>query len=921
MPVRRSPASSWCRAATSAALLLTASDCASVAGPRTAAPSAAVGPALAATTANLAAEPPEAPPRLQLPGDVRPLRAALELTVRPAEPGFEGRVELQVELDRPRRVLWLHGLGLDVTAAEVEVGGVRLPASFSTADEDGLARLDLGPTVGPGRAVVRLAWRGAWGQVAGLYRWQDRGDWYAATMFEPIDARRAFPGFDEPTFKIPWEVTVVAPEELAVVSNTPEASAAPAGGGLRRVRFAPTPPLPSYLLFVAVGPFDVVAGTVPSNEVRPRPLPSRALVPRGRAAEAAYGLEAAGAIVGALERWFELPFPYEKLDHVVVTGFPGGMENAGAIAYDETWFLFAPGRTPEAQRREIASLLAHEIGHQWFGDLVTLGWWTDTWLNESFATWIDPKAVEAWRPEWRPGLELVTGAGRMMRADGLASARAVRQPLARMAEVIGQFDGMSYQKGAAVLAMFERWIGPARFRAGVRAFLGAHLHGTATTEDFLAALSAAAGRDLGPALSTFLDQPGVPLVTASPACGVGGAQVRLSQVRWQPRGATLAPAARWSVPVCLRGEASGRPFEDCTLLEEGAASLPLPGGCPDWLLPDAGGAGYYLFSLPPADLRRLLDRGLPRLSAGEKVALLGSLRAAYGAGALQAGDLLDAAGRLAADPDDDVVQAALPVFAQAHRLLEGDAARGTLEALVRRRLGPRFARLGWAPRAGEPERAGRLRAELLESLALVGHDPAVRAEAARRGALLLGLGGAPPRPDAVAPDLAGTALAVVVQERGAPAFEAAWRHHQQVTGELRAQVQAALFSSADPVLLRRAGALWREPGLGATERHALALATQAPPEAARATLARLELELGEILAAAPEGQTAWAPWAVVSLQEPGDSEAVGHLFGRHLTRYPGMERPLAQVLEQISIQVEARGRRAEVAAALRAAAR
>jgi alanyl aminopeptidase len=672
---------------------------------------------------------------------------------------------------------------------------------------------------------------------------------------------------------------------------------------------------------VAVGPFDVVSAPIPPNQVRDRVLPQRGFAPKGRGAELGFGLEASTALTAALERWTGIPFPFEKLDHVMLSGFPGAMENAGAVAYDETTFLYQPGVTPRGHRRDIASIVAHEVGHQWFGDLVTLDWWTDTWLNESFATFIDPRMVAGWRADWRPELDGLQETGWIMAEDGLASARSISQPLEQPSDVLGQFDGMSYQKGAAVLTMFEGWIGPERFRDGVRAFLAAHQDGTATRADFLAALSTAAGRDLAPSLSTFLDQPGVPLLTTEVACAAGGAEVRLRQARWQPAGATPAAAARWLLPVCVRGQARGQPFERCTLLEEAEGTLPIPEGCPEWLLPNASAAGYYRFTLPSRDLARLLDRGLPRLTVAEKIALLGNLRAAEQAGVLPYADLLATTVRLAADADEDVVRATLQVLEAADRVLLDDPGREPLRALSRRLYGPRLERLGWAPAPDELERVSRLRVRLVEHLALTAREPQARAELARRGARLLGLDGQPADAAPVDPDLARVALRVVLQDRGAPAFDAAWAALPSTRGALRQALVSAYQAATDPALVARAGTLWRTAGLSPMERFALAQAGSGQPENTPALLARLERELPEVVAATPEGMVGWLPGGLAGLQGPGDGARLRALFEPQVAAHPEVARPLAQALEGIAINLAARARREEVGAAYRAAAR
>ncbi|HET7824624.1 MAG TPA: M1 family metallopeptidase, partial [Anaeromyxobacter sp.] len=665
----------------------------------------------------------EAPPLLQLPPGVRPLRYALDLEVVPGRAeGFRGTCAIEIELDAARPYVWLHGRGLRVSSAEVEVPGAgRLAAAFAQVNEDGLAKVTFARTIGPGRATLRFAFEASWDErLAGLYLSRAGGEIYASTQLEPIFARRVFPSFDEPRFKTPFDVSLTVPDGATAVSNAPVASERPAREGLRTVRFATTEPLPTYLLFVGVGPFDVVTPPpLPPNEVRERPLAVRLLAPKGHGQELGLAAEATAAIVPWFERYFAIPFPYAKLDQIAVPEFGGAMENAGAIAYRSALLLESAG-TSEDDRRAIASVMAHEIAHEWLGDLVTLPWWTDTWLNEAFATWAGEKAEEAWRPAWKPLADAFRDVDRVMAVDAAASARAIRQPLRAMSDVFNQFDGMSYQKGAAVLRTFERFMGEERFRGAIRAYLADHRHGTGSADALFADLSRAAGLPLQEALSGFTDRPGVPLVEARVSCEPGRARLLLAQRRFVPRGSDARGAETWRLPVCARWEAGGALKEGCAFLDgqrEGA--LELGAACPAWVMPHAGGASYHRWMLAPPDLARLRRAGLPRLTTIEKVSLARNVRAAQQVGGSPWGDAMAAIADLASDPDPDAALEPAPVLAEVHDRLVPRRSQPAVEAFARRLYAPVAARLGWTPRAGESLGTRRLREETLDLLALV----------------------------------------------------------------------------------------------------------------------------------------------------------------------------------------------------------
>src|SRR5262249_30046446 len=300
-------------------------------------------------------------------------------------------------------------------------------------------------------------------------------------------------------------------------------------------------------------------------------------------------------------------------------------ENPGLITFVESLLLVKPERETTSGRRSFASVVAHEMAHYWFGDLVTTAWWDDIWLNEAFANWMEQKVIAKWKPDWNHGTGAVDMKLQAMGSDSLTTARRVRQPIESKDDIIDAFDGITYDKGAAVLAMFESWVGEAKFRKGVQAYLHDHAWGNATANDFVAAISAQAGNDLAPAFGTFLDQPGVPLVTVEVQCPKGEQpKLLMSQQRYLPQGSTGdAGGERWQIPVCIAWSEHGKRGRGCGWLSEPKMEVPLAAKkCPDWVLPNDGGIGYYRVLYENDALDRLLDDGGRKLPLPERLSVI-----------------------------------------------------------------------------------------------------------------------------------------------------------------------------------------------------------------------------------------------------------------------------------------------------------
>ncbi|HVV81665.1 MAG TPA: M1 family metallopeptidase, partial [Kofleriaceae bacterium] len=640
---------------------------------------------------------PPAGPRL--PRDVAPVGYQLTLELDPAQPSFRGSVTIDVAFAAPTDRLWLDARGLEIDDARLEVAGQapRAIAATVVADRE-LVGFDLGaPVSGPAR--VTIAYRGPVlaDDVVGLFRERVGDDWYLFSQFEAMHARRALPCFDEPGWKVPWQVTLVVPPALVAASNAPEAARTTRADGRVEVRFAPTPPMVSYLLAVAVGPFDVVdVGPVGRDKV-----PARILVPAGRAPDAATAAAETPRVVAALEAYFDRALPLAKLDQVAVPSFPGAMENLGLVTYGSEELLASPSRPLDELRREYLSIASHELAHQWFGNLVTMAWWDDLWLNESFATWLAAKLVADLDPRRDVITERRQSRADAMERDRRPRAPAVRRPVATPAEADAAFDPIAYDKGAAVLAMFERAMGADRFRDAVRAFLAAHAGGSVTSADFEAALAAAGGgADVAAGLETVLDQPGVPRVELALDCAGPGGPAAVASVSRATDVATVtattatataaaAAAPRWKFPLCVRfsdKKAGGGVGERCGWLDGPGGRVELGlAACPAWLVGDAGGAGYYQVAYTPA-LAASVEAHLADVPIVDRGTLADGVVAELSGGRTTIAGALGWARLLLAAPDRHDAIAALAIL----RAVDGDVgpdARPAWQAWLRATLG------------------------------------------------------------------------------------------------------------------------------------------------------------------------------------------------------------------------------------------
>ncbi|MDQ2703210.1 MAG: M1 family metallopeptidase [Pseudomonadota bacterium] len=774
---------------------------------------------LAATGAAQAAD--GSTPTGPLPRTVVPSEVALRLTIDPAQPRFSGHVDISVDVAKATDTIWMHGKGLNISKAVfIPENGNDQVLTAAEVDVSGVLKLTAPKAIAAGKGVIAIDYDAPFGELQGAYKVKPDGNDYVVTQMEPLGARTAFPGFDEPSFKQPWRMTMIVPDGDVAVANAPEASTTDLEGPMKKVVFEKTEALPSYLIAFAVGPWDVVEGPdIAPNGDRASPTKLRGIAAKGMGEKMSYSLANTPAITIALEDYFGTPYPFAKLDNLAAPDFwAGAMENAGLIVYRDS-LMFPNEESAVGRRQAFWGVSAHELAHQWFGNLVTMKWWDDLWLNEGFATWMGNKIHGQLQPEAHTDRSLLEGAIGAMGADSLASTRRVHEPIKDFTDIQSAFDGITYQKGGAILNMFEQYVGEDQFRTGVRNYLKAHARGNATSADLIASI--AAGTDapgaLAKAFASFIDQPGVPFVEVDLDCSGAKPALVLEQSRYLPLGSTAPATGQWGIPLTVRYDDNGTVRTQKALFadRQGRVELTAASSCPTWVMPNAHGAGYYRFSLAPK-LQQALSGAFAQLDEREQRVYADSVTAAYGAGTLSPSQLLAALPQFASAPVRQTVTAGMGSTEWiAERLLDDDAARDAFHAQVANIYRPRLQQLGMTAKAGEKDDDTLLRSTLIGFFANTLKDKAVRAEMDKAGRAVLGLGGDGSLDlDAVAQDLRGIALDVAVQEGGKAAFDAAEKHFRaSQDAVLRSQLLGAMGGTTDEALNERVRAMVFEEGL------------------------------------------------------------------------------------------------------------
>ncbi len=622
----------------------------------------------------------------KLPGHASPTHYQLDLVIDPDRDSFSGSAVIQLTLHQDMDGLWLHSDSIEmkkIWLVHADDQKLELPvASFSQKESYGTSRLEFGQTIAAGDVSIGFEYEAPFANdLLGLHVVKADGVRYATSQLEMISARRVFPGFDEPRFKTTFDISIKTRSEFVAVTNTPVISEVEAEGW-RTTKYARTPVLPTYLLAFVVGPWEIVTWEdIPATDLRSTPLPLRGITSRGNGDKIRVALAGSADLVLELERYFGVPYPFKKLDIVAVPDFAfGAMENAGLITYRDNLLLINED-SPASQKKAYIGVHAHELAHQWFGNRVTMPWWNDIWLNESFATWAGTRAANAVHPEFKFDSGLQSSAIAVMSNDSLASVRKIGEAVNNSDDILSAFDGITYQKGGAVLRMFESFVGPEKFQEAVHYHLERFPYGSATAVDFFESVEHSTGvAGVKEAFSSFINQRGVPLVNVNVECDDGGAQLRVKQERYLPLGSTAEKDQSWRLPLCYAVEVDGQRSSQCELLGKTETKISLP-ACPDWVIPNGNGMGYYRWALDSKSLAQLAG-AFDQLSEGEQLSFSDSIAASVSAGKTGFSDYMQAIPAMLRSNNQAVVTAPMPLWSWIHDRLSAEAKQNSAALIV-----------------------------------------------------------------------------------------------------------------------------------------------------------------------------------------------------------------------------------------------
>jgi puromycin-sensitive aminopeptidase len=658
----------------------------------------------------------------RLPRSVVPTRYDLTLAPDLEAGTFAGEVEVTIDVGEPVTEIVLNAIDLRLDAATLRAGDGRTVEVSKIRTDDGTERatLDLAETAEPGDWSLGISFRGELNpRLTGFYRSTYKGDdgdthVIGTTHFEATDARRAFPCWDEPDLKAVFAISILVDEGLTAISNGPERERESLADGRVRIRFADTMKMSTYLAAWVVGRLDVTPPTDAAG------VPIRIVHVPGKGHLSPFALEASVHSLNWFVDYYGIPYPEAKLDNVAIPDFAqGAMENIGCITYREQVLLIDTARSTQEERLDVAETVAHEIAHMWFGDLVTMRWWNGIWLNEAFATFMSMLAVDDFRPDWEIWNAFTRGRTNALEVDALETTRPIEYEVRSPDDASGMFDTLTYVKGGAVLRMLEQWLGPERFRDGIRRYLRKHAYGNTETHDLWDALEEETGEPVRRVMDAWIFQPGYPAISV----GLDGERVRFTQRRYIPSRDDDETA--WPVPLTVR-QMDGEVSTDSLLIESDGAGVTLLSE-DAVVVANAGSASFVRVWYDEELRRRIVGRAQEALSPLERYGLVDDAWAAVVAGTASAGSFLDLVQGFRDETDLRVWQAILGGLGWLDRFVE-DEPRERLRAFVRDLVRPALARLGWEASEDEPDLTRALRGQLVQSLAVLGADPETLAQ-------------------------------------------------------------------------------------------------------------------------------------------------------------------------------------------------
>lgn len=741
----------------------------------------------------------------QLPRTVRPEHYQVSITPDAAKARFSARVAISITVLQPTSSMTLNAAELDFSSVgllSMDSDKVLATAKVILDSDKQTATFRFPQPVSPGKYRLALTYTGVIGnQSSGLFSLDydsttgPRRALY--TQFENSDARRMIASWDEPAFKATFSLEAIVPADQMAVSNMPVQTSTLRPDGRRVVQFAPSPKMSTYLLFFGLGDFERATTKVDGTELG-------VVTKKGALAQAQFSLDSSAAVLREYNDYFGTPYPLPKLDNIAAPGrseFFGAMENWGAIFTFEHVMLLDPAISTQNDKQRVFSIAAHEMAHQWFGDLVTMAWWDDLWLNEGFASWMESRTTMRLHPEWHTALGVIDDRERAMNLDSLDTTHPVVQHIATVEQASQAFDAITYSKGEAVIRMLENYVGETAWRDGVRAYMKQHAYRNTVSDDLWRNIEQAAGQPVTAIAHDFTLQPGIPLIRLEQvACKDGQSTVTLTQGEFS-RSQPDKKSHLWRVPVTLQSGPSGALTR--TLVSGGKASVTVPGCEP--VLVNAGQAGYYRTLYAPSEFARLAGR-FGSLKPVDQLGVLADSAQLGLAGLQPIADFLGLASATPLSAEPRVWSAIARQFVELHRFYDGDSTgQQRFAHFAIARLAPVMARLGWEARAGESEAIAPVREQLVNALSALG-DPVTIAEARRRVA------------DAAMPTAALRKLALSVQADHADTTS--WNAmmqsaHEASSALVKQQLYDLLATSQDPSLAQRALdlALTDEPGL------------------------------------------------------------------------------------------------------------
>ena len=658
----------------------------------------------------------------RLPGGASPDHYALTININFPTNSYEGDETIDLKLSKPSNTITLNALEIDFHEVTVTAGGQTQTAKVSADEKNEMATFTVANQLSAGPATVHIKYTGHLNdKLRGFYLSTYKGRKYEVSQMESTDARVAFPCFDEPAYKATFDLTAIVDKADAAISNGEVVSDTPGPGDKHTIKFSQSPKMSSYLVALTVGDWKCVSDHTDGVKVSVCTVP-------GKENLAQFPLAASKYILHYYDNYYGIKYPLPKLDNIAVPDFQAGaMENWGAIIYRESSLLVDEKTASVDMKQGVADTIAHEMAHQWFGDLVTMAWWDDIWLNEGFATWMTPHPLAQWKPDWLEGQQVADNTQRALSEDGTQNVRPIHQAAETRGEIEQLFDGIAYGKSAAVLHMLEAYLGPETFRQGVNLYLKEHAYGNATAADFWTAMAHASKQPIDQIMPTFVLQPGAPFVDVSSKCEGGNTVLQASQKRYfnTPEDFNKSNDELWRIPLCAKGvNGASAGEQQCFVMTKREQQFTMK-GCSKFVFPDSNALGYYRFNYDAPGLQQLGSGVETALTPEERIALMGNEWALMRIGKHSVGDYLALGAQLKNTPGSVLLASFGNHLNAINDNMLTDADRSEFQAWLRTQFSPVLQQLGYNGKPSDTPEQKQKRAYLFEGLGNIANDPEV----------------------------------------------------------------------------------------------------------------------------------------------------------------------------------------------------